>query len=103
AVPDACDNCTLHVRCEDGVTRQVAAAHADPEKEPLLRELERRLTPDPDDPASVVARVLRNREPVLIAEVPQGWAAEISSDPEVQRGDEALDPRSAMVVALLWH
>src|SRR5690606_21272434 len=103
AVPEISDYCIIHVRGEDGVIRQVAAAHADPEKEPRLRELERRLTPDPDNPASVVARVLRNQEPVLIAEVPQGWVAEISNDPEVQRVEEALDPRSAMVVPLLSH
>jgi len=103
AVPEISDYCIIHVQGEDGVIRQVAAAHADPEKEPLLRELERRLTPDPDNPASVVARVLRNQEPVLIAEVPQGWVAEISNDPEVQRVEEALDPRSAMVVPLLSH
>src|SRR5690606_8093242 len=71
AVPEISDYCIIHVRGEDGVIRQVAAAHADPEKEPLLRELERRLTPDPDDPAGVVARVLRDHEPVLIAEVPE--------------------------------
>jgi len=103
AVPDVADYCIIHIRGEDGVIRQVAAAHADPEKEPLLRELERRLMPDPDDPAGVVARVLRDREPVLIAEVPEDWAAEISGDPEVHRIEAALDPRSAMVVPLLSH
>src|SRR5690606_27420437 len=103
AVTDVSDYCIIHVRGEDGVIRQVAAAHADPAKEPLLRELERRLTPDPDDPASVVARVLRNGEPGVIAEVPQGWAAGVRSDPEVDRVDEALDPRAAVVVPWLSH
>ena len=103
AVPDIADYCIIHVRDDDGVIRQVAAAHADPEKEPLLQELERRLTLDPDNPAGVVARVLRDHAPVLIAEVPNGWGAEISSDPEVRRIEEALAPRSAMVLPLLSH
>lgn len=103
AVPDIADYCIIHVQGEDGVIRQVAGAHANPEKEPLLRELARLLTPAPDDPAGVVARVLRRREPELLVEVPRDWAAEISSDPEVRRIDRELDPRSAMVVPLLSH
>src|SRR5690606_12240580 len=103
AVPDIADYCIIHVQGEDGVIRQVAGAHANPEKEPLLRELARLLTTAPDDPAGVVARVLRRREPELLVEVPRDWAAEISSDPEVRRIDRELDPRSAMVVPLLSH
>ena len=103
AVPDIADYCMIHVRDENGVIRQVAAAHADPEKEPLLRELERRLPPDADQPAGVVARVMRDREPALIAEVPEGWAAEIGGGRDLHRLGEALDPRSAMVVPLLSH
>jgi len=102
-VPELADYCLIHVRGEDGVIRQVAAAHAVPEKEPLLQELGRRLTPGADDPAGYVARVIRDRVPALITEVPEGWAAEIGGGPELQRIGEALEPRSAMVLPLLSH
>lgn len=102
-VPDLADYCMIHVRGEDGVIRQVAVAHADPEKEALLWELERRLAPVADDPAGYAARVMRDQAPALIAEVPERWAAEVGGGPELERIGEALDPCSAMVVPLVSH
>ena len=103
AVPTIGDYCLIHVVDEGGAIRQVAAAHVDPAKEPLLRELARRLTPDPDNPAGVVARVLRQREPQLIENVPPGWAGEITDDPEVHRIGRELGARSALVIPLISH
>jgi signal transduction histidine kinase len=103
AVPTIADYCLIHVVEEDGAIRQIAAAHADPEKEALLRELARRLMPDPDNPASVVARVLRRREPELIANVPPRWVEEITEDLEVRRIDRELGARSALVIPLISH
>src|SRR5690606_16449892 len=103
AVPTIADYCLIHVVEEDGAIRQIAAAHADPEKEALLRELARRLMPDPDNPASVVARGLRRREPELIANVPPRGVAEITGDLGGRRIDRELGGRSAPVIPLIAH
>ena len=52
AVPRVADWCNVYAVGEDGTVRRVAAAHADPAKDALIREIAQRypLSPDPSHP-----------------------------------------------------
>lgn len=100
AVPELADWCLLDIAEEDGTVNQLAAAHADPEKEELLGRLrEHRLFGD-DDPGST-ARVLRTGRSVLVPELPEKDFYERELDGEHRELVLALEPRSMMCVPLL--
>jgi PAS domain S-box-containing protein len=69
-VPRLCDWCLVDAEVE-GAIRQLAAAHADPSKDELLRRLERRRPPDPDAPSGV-ASVLRTGRSELHPDASEG-------------------------------
>lgn len=99
-VPRAADWCVLDLADEAGALRQVAVAHADPEREALVRALARRLPPDPEL-AYGLGHVLRTRRSELHALVDDpAWAAGALSieDPERLR---ALGARSYLCVPLV--
>ena len=54
-VPEIVDWCVIHVLDDAGEMKLVAVAHADPEKERLAWELDRRYPTDPDAPTGVPA------------------------------------------------
>lgn len=60
--------CIIDLVSKDGTLRRVASAHADPTKEPLLREIEDRYPPRRDSPQPAAA-VLRSGEPLVLAEL----------------------------------
>ncbi|HEX3764422.1 MAG TPA: ATP-binding sensor histidine kinase [Kofleriaceae bacterium] len=60
--------CVIDLVGKDGTLRRVASAHADPTKEPLLKELEDRYPPRRDSPHPA-AQVLRSGEPLVLAEL----------------------------------
>ena len=66
---------------EDGAIQRLAVAHADPAKEALAEELERRYPPEPTD-GSIMWRVLRCGEPALLPEVTDALLAHGARDAE---------------------
>jgi PAS domain S-box-containing protein len=98
-VPGLADWCLLDI-VEDGVVNQVAAAHTDPARESLLRELRDHRRFDERAPGSV-ARVLRTGRPLLISEVPDSLLVENATSEEHLRILRELEVRSYMSVPLL--
>ncbi|MHB8420245.1 MAG: chemotaxis protein CheB [Myxococcales bacterium] len=75
-VPAFADWCLVDLQEEGKPLRQVAAAHAEPEKEALAVRLARELPPDPELPHGV-GRVLRTGEPEIYPEIADaGWIAQ---------------------------
>jgi PAS domain S-box-containing protein len=100
-VPDLADWCLLDIVEEDGRVHQLAAAHADPEKEDLLRQLGEHRSFGEDDPGSTV-RVLRTGRSVLLPGLPD-WSfyeREMGAGKHLEVLRE-LEPRSLMIVPLL--
>ena len=69
AVPSFADWCAVDMQEPDGSIRRLVAAHSDPSKSDLARELFRRYPPAPSDPAGI-AKVLRDGEPDWMAVIP---------------------------------
>jgi len=100
-VPDLADWCLLDIVEEDGRVHQLAVAHADPEKEVLLRRLREVRSFGADDPGST-AEVLRTGRSVLLPGLPD-WSL---YEQEIGAGEHLeilrqLEPRSLMSVPLL--
>ena len=100
-VPDLADWCLLDIAEEDGRVHQLAVAHAEPEKEELLRRLAEHRSFGEEDPGST-ARVLRTGRSVLLADMPD-WSF---YENEMGMGEHLevlrqLEPRSLMSVPLL--
>ncbi len=99
AVPFLGDGCLVDVVEEGQLPWRSAAAHVDPARARLLRELQRRSPPQA--PArSLPARVLRSGCSELRAEVVEADLATFSQEEEVLELLRALGPRSVMVVPL---
>ena len=100
-VPELADWCLLDAVDEAGTVSQVAAAHADPGKQHLVKRLREHRRFGEDDPGST-SQVLRTGEPVVIPELPDAAAYER----ELGIGEYLdvlvqLEPRSLMCVPLL--
>ena len=100
AVPALADWCSVDVLQEDGSIRGVGGAHVDVEKEPLLRDLQRRYPPDlaGTRPISVA---LRTRQAVLYAEVDGDTLAATSLDADHLALRQHLGVASVMVAPLV--
>ena len=100
-VPELADWCLLDVLEDDGRIRQLAASHADPEKEDLLRNLREHRRFGQDDPGST-SEVLRTGQSVLIPDLP-GAAFYEQALGSGKHLDILLrlEPRSLMCVPLL--
>src|SRR6266540_5965736 len=70
AVPFLCDYCIIDLLAADAEPRCVEVAHHDPAKENLLRHVWRRYHIAADGPPSL-ATVVRTRQPLLVASVPE--------------------------------
>src|SRR5215210_3539768 len=100
-VPELADWCLLDIIEDDGRVNQLAAAHADPEKEDLLMKLEGHRRFGEGDPGST-AEVLRTGRPVLLPDLPDATFYERALD----AGEHLdlllrLEPRSLICVPLL--
>jgi GAF domain-containing protein len=84
-VPHLADYCFVYLGTRDAPYQQVAAAHRDPGKMPLLEELGRRYGPVPGHPHSPVGRSLRSLEPVLVPDFSPDAARAMTDDPEALR------------------
>jgi PAS domain S-box-containing protein len=98
-VPSLADFCLVDI-VEDGVIRRIAKVHADPDKEDLLEELQRRYTPTWDSPAPA-ARVLRNGETEWLPLLDENTLKTHTRDGEHFQLMKALGIRSHLAVPLI--
>jgi PAS domain S-box-containing protein len=101
AVPEVADWCAVDV-LEDGQqrTKQLAVAHADPNKVQFARELGQKYPPDPQA-STGVANVMRTGRSELYAEVSEELIDSAARDQEHLRILRELRLRSAMIVPLV--
>jgi PAS domain S-box-containing protein len=99
-IPELADWCLVDVLEEDGSVNQLAAAHANPEKEGLLRQLlnHRRFG---EDARGTVARVLRTGRSILVSETSDALLSEKATGEEHLEVLQRLETRSFMSVPLL--
>lgn len=98
SVPHIADWCSVHL-LDDGELRLIAAAHVDPARVALARELARRYPADPSDRTGV-AQVLRTGQPELVPEIDDAMLVAGARDPEHLRIARDLGLRSFMCVPL---
>ncbi len=96
-LPRLADYCVLFGVEESGEIRQLAAAHADPGRQPLLDRLGEVYLPRE---SGFLARVAATAEPLLVHEVPEPALAALAGDREVLEIFRALSPRSTMVLPM---
>ncbi len=102
-VPELADWCLLDIVEEDGSVNQLAAAHADPKKESLLRELGERRTLGAHtiwETQRVYSHLLRTGEPILLPEVTDEALIENSADKAQLALLRELEPHSCICVPL---
>jgi GAF domain-containing protein/anti-sigma regulatory factor (Ser/Thr protein kinase) len=97
AVPALADWCIVDLQADDGALRQVAAAHARPDREPLIRELRRRYPPTGDH---AIYRVMRTGRAELTSLITQHDLTARAVDDEHLRLLNAIGITSHMVVPL---
>jgi PAS domain S-box-containing protein len=100
AVPSLADWCVIDMREEGRSIRRVAAAHADPLKEPLLRDMQRRYPLDPQQPHAILA-VLHSGRAKLYPELSEARVAAAVRDAEQLRMFQELGLESVMIVPLV--
>lgn len=100
AVPLLGDYCVIYLTQENGEHRGVATAHADPEKEPLVRALERQYRPTRDHPTSYVADAIRSGQVRHVAAVPDEHLATLARNPEELEVFRALRTQAGLFVPL---
>ena len=100
-VPRVGDYCILYEVEENGEVRQVALAHVDPVKEPLLARLGELYRPSLDSVESYIARAIRQGVPLLLAHATEEAARSVADDEELLEIYRRLDPRSVLVLPLV--
>ncbi|HWH28024.1 MAG TPA: SpoIIE family protein phosphatase [Mycobacteriales bacterium] len=98
-VPLLADFCTVHLLSPDGGVQRVAATHADPAKQELLRRLEE-LQPAGLSDQSETAVVLRGGPPQLLTHISREDIVRAVADPELVRVYEEIGVGSAVIVPL---
>jgi signal transduction histidine kinase/PAS domain-containing protein len=101
-VPDFADWCGVDIVGDDGRVKQLAVAHADPDKVRWAYELNKRYPPDPTAPTGVY-NVLRTGSPELYAEIPDAMLEAGARDAEHLSIIRELGIKSAIVVPLIAH
>ncbi len=99
AVPALADWCQVNVLAADEPGGRLVVAHADPAKEPLLREVQERYPPDPDAPRGV-SRVLRTGQSELHPDITDAMLVAFARDADHLGLLRALGFTSAMIVPL---
>jgi signal transduction histidine kinase len=98
-VPTLADLCVIDL-LEHGVIRRVAAAHADPAKESIVDDLQRRFSPDPGG-RHPVARVLRTGRSEMVSEITDEILDQIAQHPDHRDIAQVLHYTSYIVVPLV--
>jgi PAS domain S-box-containing protein len=99
-VPLMADACLVYVVEEDGEVRRLEAAHANPEKEEMLRQMQRSY-PIQSHEQHPVLNVLRSGQPELIPEITDSLLRSVARDEGQLALFRALSPKSLMVVPLI--
>ncbi len=99
-VPVLADYCVVDVVNDRGFTARVELIHADPGKQELLREIDRRYPVDPDWPHPML-RALRTRASILVPEIPDTLYDEIAGDADHRGMLRELGVRSAIFVPVV--
>jgi PAS domain S-box-containing protein len=99
AVPRIGDWCAIDLAGDNGGTRNVAVAHADPDRLALADELRTRYPPDPSSPRGA-PNVIRTGRPELFSTIGDELIVEAAVDGEHLRLIRELGMASAMVVPL---
>ena len=99
AVPQLADWCAVELAEEPASSRQIAAAHRDPEKLAIVEEIRRRYPPDHNATGGVAA-VLRSGRGELYAQISDQMLAGGAQDDEHLRLARLLNIRSAMIVPI---
>ncbi|MBD0320467.1 MAG: response regulator, partial [Gemmatimonadetes bacterium] len=100
SVPLLGDYCVLYLTHESGEYRSVAAAHADPAREDLVRAVERHYRPTRDHATSFVAGVIRTRRTHIAGPVPDAHLESLSRTPEDLEVFRQLRAEAVLVVPL---
>jgi signal transduction histidine kinase len=95
------DWCVIDI-VEGEEIRRISGAHADPAKEPLLEEFQRRYPARWDSPHPATT-VLRTGEPLLFPELSDEVIRKLVVDDEHLRLSRELGARSSMIVPLVAH
>ncbi|HEX8697016.1 MAG TPA: PAS domain S-box protein [Longimicrobium sp.] len=98
-VPRIADYAAVVLNGPGGSVLPMDAAHVDPAKLPLLREMMERWRAHPS-PASPTARVLQGGQPLLVRQANDATHQEMIADPELRRITRALAPTSFMIVPI---
>jgi PAS domain S-box-containing protein len=99
-VPRLADWCGVEIVEEDGRSRQLAVAHADPEKVKFALELSRRYPADPGSPVGV-PNVLRTGKAEFYPEITDETLVAATRDAEHLKLIGELGMKSAMIVPLV--
>jgi PAS domain S-box-containing protein len=100
AVPFLADYCSIDLVTEEGEIRRVEAAHVNPEREPLLRDVWARYPYRVTERVGV-PEVLRTRRPMLVADFADQAMIAFARDPEHLSMLRALGPRSYICAPLV--
>ena len=100
AVPQLADWCAIDMVAPDGSLERLALAHADPGKQRLADEIERRYPPRQDPGIGALKAVISHRSE-LIREIPSELLDSVAQDEEHARLIRRLGLRSAMIVPLV--
>ncbi|HEX5074181.1 MAG TPA: GAF domain-containing protein [Gemmatimonadaceae bacterium] len=99
-VPEIADWCAVHIVEEDGVPRELAVAHVDPEKVAWASEMSRRYQPRLDAPTGV-PNVLRTARPEIYPDITDQMIVAGAIDEEHLRVSRQLGLKSALIVPLV--
>ncbi len=99
AVPSFADWCAVDMVDASGRLHRLAAAHIDPERVAIAREIHERYPPDPAADRGVYA-VLRTGEPELLEEIPPEMLADLARDEEHRRRLDELGLHSSIMVPI---
>jgi PAS domain S-box-containing protein len=100
AVPRLADWCTIHLAdASHGAPRQLALAHASPEKVAWAQEIAQRYPPD-SDPGRGISRVMHSGRPELYSDVTDEMLQAGARDAEHLRLLRQIGMRSAMALPL---
>jgi PAS domain S-box-containing protein len=99
AVPAIADSCVIYLLDADGTARPVAAHHHERRDSPAGA----RLPPvgvDAAPRAGLIARVIGDREPLLVPALTQHGSAQLAGDIALESGEPAIRPSSLLVLPL---
>jgi PAS domain S-box-containing protein len=99
AVPEVADWCGVSILDEDGVLHEVAAAHVDPAKREIGRELRERFPPDQAGESGTVG-VARSGQAEFVAEITDEMLVAAIKDPDQLRLVRELGLRSVIITPL---